>query len=88
MEEQNTSFRFLGSIHEPGRTLGLADYLSRHPSDYESSTVKAEEMFNSWFTVNVVDEIVPSMNRKVTIENEPIRIEREIKESKAWTRVC
>ena len=46
-------------IHAPGRTIGLADYLSRHPSEYCGSTVKAEEMFNSWFTINVVDEIVP-----------------------------
>ena len=45
-------------IHAPGRTIGLADYLSRHPSEYCGSTVKAEEMFNSWFTINVVDEIV------------------------------
>ena len=62
--------------HEPGRTLGVADYLSRHPSEYESSSVKAEAMFNSWFTMNVVDEIVPSLKRKVTNENGPIAAEK------------
>ena len=64
-------------IHAPGRTIGLADYLSRHPSDYCGSTVKAEEMFNSWFTINVVDEIVPPLSRKLANENEPIRIKIE-----------
>ena len=64
-------------IHAPGRTIGLADYLSRHPSEYCGSTVKAEEMFNSWFTINVVDEIVPSLSRKLANKNEPIRIKIE-----------
>ena len=36
-------------VHTPGRTLGMADYLSRHPSDYERSVAKAEELFNDWF---------------------------------------
>ena len=39
--------------------------------------MKAEEMFNSWFTMNLVDEIVPSLSRKVANENRPIRIEKE-----------
>ena len=66
-------------IHAPGRTIGLADYLSRHPSEYCGSTVKAEEMFNSWFTTNVVDEIVPPLNRKLANKNEPITIKIESK---------
>ena len=24
-------------VHQPGRTTGLADYLSRHPSDYNEN---------------------------------------------------
>ena len=64
-------------IHALGRTIGLADYLSRHPSDYCGSTVKAEEKFNSWFTINVVDEIVPPLSRKLANEIEPIRIKIE-----------
>ena len=66
-------------IHAPGRMIGLADYLSRHPSDYCGSTVKAEEMFNSWFTMNVVDEIVPPLSRELANENGPIRIKIEDK---------
>ena len=31
-------------------------------------------MFNSWFTINVVDEIVPPLSRKLAKENEPVRI--------------
>ena len=59
-------------IHALGRTIGLADYLSRHPSDFCGSTVKAEEMFNKWFTIKVVDEIVPPLSRKWANEKEPI----------------
>ena len=70
------SFNF-SVIHAPGRTIGFADYLSRHPSKYCGSTVKAEEMFNSWFTINVVDEIVPQLSRKLANKNEPIRIRIE-----------
>ena len=50
-------------LNIPGRTLGMADYLSRHPSEYESSVAKAEKLFNDWFTVNVVKEITPEMKR-------------------------
>ena len=31
-------------------------------------------MFNSWFTISVVDEIVPPLSRKLANKNEPIRI--------------
>ena len=59
-------------VHTPGRTLGLADYLSRHPSEYEGSVAKAEELFNDWFTVNVVKEITPEMKR-LAIWRKPIK---------------
>ena len=36
-------------------------------------------MFNSWFTINVVDEIVPPLSRKLANKNEPIRIKIEVK---------
>ena len=55
------SFEF-SIVHTPGRTLGMADYLSRHPSEYEGSVAKAE-LFNDWFTVNVVKEVTPEMKR-------------------------
>ena len=44
-------------IHAPGRTLGMADYLSRHPSKCEGAAIEAEKLWNDWFTVNVVEEI-------------------------------
>ena len=50
-------------VHTPGRTLGMADYLSRHPSEYEGSIAKAKELFNDWCTVNVVKEITPELKR-------------------------
>ena len=34
-------------------------------------------MFNSWFTINIVDEIVPPLSRRLANENEPIRIKIE-----------
>ena len=33
-------------VHTPGRTLGMADYISRHMSKNEGAVAKAEELFN------------------------------------------
>ena len=52
-------------VHTPGRTLGMADYLSRHPSEYEGAVAKAEDLFNDWFTINVLDEISPKLPQLV-----------------------
>ena len=41
----------------------MADYLSRHPSEYEGSVAKAKELFNDWCTVNVVKEITQELKR-------------------------
>ena len=41
-------------VHVEGRTLGMADYLSRHPSELEGASIKAETLWNEWFTVNSV----------------------------------
>ena len=42
--------------HSPGRTIGMADYLSRHPSpSNQNIQIKAEELWNNWFTVNKID---------------------------------
>ena len=35
----------------------MADYLSRHPSEYEGAIAKAEELFKDWITRNVLNEI-------------------------------
>ena len=41
-------------VHVAGRTLGMADYLSRHPTELQGSSIKAETLWNEWFTVNSV----------------------------------
>ena len=41
-------------VHVAGRTLGMADYLLRHPTEIQGSSVKAETLWNEWFTVNSV----------------------------------
>ena len=60
-------------VHTPGRTLGMADYLSRHPSNYEGASIQAEKLFNDWFTVNVVKDVTPKVKG---LENwrQPIRL--------------
>ena len=48
-------FQFTG-CHEPGRTLGMADYLSSHPSPSNNNIkLKVEELWNYWFTVNEIN---------------------------------
>ena len=41
-------------VHVAGRTLGMADYLSRHPTELEGASLKAEALWKEWFTVNSV----------------------------------
>ena len=43
--------------HAPGRVLGLADYLSIHPSEIKGNKVKAEKSWNDWLTVNTITKI-------------------------------
>ena len=70
--------------HAPGRTMGLADYLSRNPSNQKGENVKAESLWNNWFTVNVVKEMndVLATNRKKARKFKPIRSE----EPSEWKR--
>ena len=73
-------------VHTPERTLGMADYLSRHPSPYDGKVVKAEEMFNNWFTINVIDGITPTLN-KAKRTNVAKRIRSQIGEKELNTQV-
>ena len=41
-------------VHVAGRTLGMADYLSRHPTELEGASLKADALWNECFTVNSV----------------------------------
>ena len=65
----------------------MADYLSRHPSNYEGASIQAEKLFDDWFTVNVVKDVTPKVKG---LENwrEPIKSrERENSERKDVNRV-
>ena len=69
-------------VHTPGRTLGMADYLSRHPSKYEGASILAEKLFNDWFTVSVVDDITPNFTGLAN-SREPIRSRKSVNLEKA-----
>ena len=55
--------------HAPGRTMGITDYLSRHPSPIEGESIKATELWNTWFTVNHVNNLNAVLANEL---NEPI----------------
>ena len=69
-------------VHTPGRTLGMADYLSRHPSKYEGASILAEKLYNDWFTVSVVDDITPNFTGLAN-SREPIRSRESVNLEKA-----
>ena len=49
------SFLFdLDALHVAGRTLGMAEYWSRHPSELQEAVLNAETLWIEWFTVNSV----------------------------------
>ena len=73
-------------VHTPGRTLGMADYLSRHPSPYEGTSDKAEQLFNDWFTVSVVEEFEKGFENIIGISQQPIKIEQTTKCDKSVNR--
>ena len=49
-----------------GRTLGMADCLSRHPSNLEGASIKAEMLWNEWFTVNSVNRLIDGLDSSVS----------------------
>ena len=53
-------------VHVAGRTLGMADYLSRHPSNLEGASIKAEMLWNEWFTVNSVNSLIDVLDSSVS----------------------
>ena len=54
-------------IHQPGRTMGLVDYLSRHPSDYNENewSKNSKELWQSWFVVNSVENVNENHERQL-----------------------
>ena len=76
-------------VHTPGRTLGMADYLSRHPSPYSGAVIKSEQMFNDWFTINVVNEFENELEETI-MRNAKKRtnfVSQPISQSEVRTRV-
>ena len=65
-------------VHSPGRTLGMAYYLSRHPSEFEGTVAKAEDLFNDWFTIKVLDKISPKIPR-LADQRKPIKFRKSEK---------
>ena len=63
-------------VHAPGRTMGIADYLSRHPSENNNNIhkIKAEELWNNWFTVNEItcNKLVSENQQKHNAETQPL----------------
>ena len=53
-------------VHVAGRTLGMADYLSRHPSNLEGASIKADMLWNEWFTVNSVNSLIDVLDSSVS----------------------
>ena len=58
-------------IHAPGRVLGFADYLSRHPIELKGTVVKAEILWNDWFTVNTITRINVIPENETTPQDVP-----------------
>ena len=55
--------------------MGIADYLSRHPSENNSKihNIKPEEMWNNWCTVTerTCNKFVSENQPKISAENQP-----------------
>ena len=56
--------------------MGIADYLSRHPSPIEGESIKASELWNTWFTVNHVYNLNDVLANKI---NQTIRGQQWLK---------
>ena len=67
-------------IHTAGSTIGMADYLSRHPSELEGASVKAKMLCNGWFTVNSVINLNDLLDSSAEVNErsqpEKVKIER------------
>ena len=66
-------------VHDPGRTLGMADYLSRHPTEFQWASVKAETLWNEWFLVNSVISLknIFDINRASSEKSESVKFAAE-----------
>ena len=51
-------------VHVAGRTLGMADYLSRHPTKLEGASIEAEALWKKWLTVNSINSLNDVLENK------------------------
>ena len=51
-------------VHVAGSTLSVADYLSRHPTELKGASIKAETLWNEWFTVNSINSLNDVLENK------------------------
>ena len=63
-------------VQVPGRTLGMADYLSRHTSELEGASIKADMQWNEWFTVNSVNSLNNVSDGSVKVSGRNMAAER------------
>ena len=59
----------------------MLDYLTEHPSEIKGKTVKAEELWNYHFTVNVVDKCSVLYKEAFPLEHESPRVLARAKDS-------
>ena len=73
-------------VVHPGRTMGLADYLSRHPSVYNKNewTKSVKKLWESWFVINSVEKVDKNYhsqlitNQRLNILcNQPMRFQQK-----------
>ena len=79
-------------VHVAGRTLGMADYLSRHPTELQGASLKAESLWNEWFTVNSVISLKDvledgEVSSEASQASKAKQIKREVKERNSVNRV-
>ena len=70
-------------VYAPGRTMGMADCLSRHPSESNCNegNIKAEEVWRNWYTVNKItrneclirNDFVSANHKEQNIPGQPIK---------------
>ena len=67
----------------------MVDYLSRHPSPYSGAVIKVEQMFNDWFTINVVNEFANDLEEATLAKGKKATnfISEPISQSEARTKV-
>ena len=70
----------------------MVDYLSRHPTEWQGASLKAESLWNEWFTVNSVSGLKDvledgEVSSEASQASKAKQIKREVKERNSVNRV-